>query len=250
MRSFILRWVWLLSSLVGSFWLLESISLIKWFAVLAFISIGWLLYTFYTKREFKWSLLSYMLTPILVWASAFTLIFFMREGVQDWTIILLAFLLSWIWSSTLQKQDDIHSKTIFRGNLLSYINSFIIFFTASSLFAADVFIELTKWHGVLIISVLSFILHLQVMRASHVSLMKGWKYSLVASVLIAEIYITLLFWPSSFLVNGVMITVAFYILTGVSRCILTSVLSRRLITRYLAWGSFIIFAILITADWQ
>lgn len=250
MKIFILRWIWLISSLGVSFWLTRSITIQGWFAVIAFISIGWLIYTVYVKREFKWSLLSYILTPILVWSSALTIIIFMRQGFQEWLIIGIAFMLSWFWSSTLQKQEDFQSQGIFRGNLLGYINSFVIFFTASSIFAAVVFVSMPQWIGVLIVLVLSFILHLQVMRASHIPLQKGWLHSLIASILITEIFLSLLYWPSSFLVNGVIVTVAFYVLTGVSRCIITSVLSKKLMTRYFAWGSLIVFTILVTADWQ
>lgn len=174
----------------------------------------------------------------------------MRAGIQHLVMIGAAFLLSWVWSSTLSIHEPQTEEDVFRGNLLSYINSFILFFTASALFGAVVFITYSEWYALLIISVLSFILHLQTMQASHVKLRRALLYSLVASLLITELFASLLFWPSAFLVSGIIITVAFYMLTGVSRCMLTSVLSRKLIGKYLAWGSFIISAILITADWQ
>jgi hypothetical protein len=250
MRFFIIRWVWLISSVGVALWLTQNMSLRAWFAVFALISLGWVGYTVYIKREFKWSLLSYISTPIIVWASALSLLIFMREGKQHWILIALTFVLSWIWSATLQKRDDFEGKAVFRGNLLSYINSFIVFFSASSLFGADIFVSFSKWQSVTIILLLSFVLHFQTMRASHISIKDSLLFSLVASLLIAEIFGSLLFWPSAFLVNGVIVTVAFYILTGMSRCILTSILSKKLIGKYLAWGSLIIFAILITADWQ
>ena len=250
MTIFIVRWLWLASSVAASLWLTRNITGEAWFAVFAFISIGWLVYTVYVKREFKWSLLSYILTPILVWASVLTLMIFVREGAQHWLLIGFGFGLSWIWSSTLRSEADFQTESIFRGNLLSYINSFVFFFAASSLFAADVFIGFSKWYSLLIILILSFILHLQTMRASHAPFRRSVPFSLVASLLLTEIFGSLMFWPSAFLVQGVIVTVAFYVLTGVSRCILTSILSTKLIGKYLAWGSLIIFAILITADWQ
>jgi len=250
MLLFILRWGWLFSALGAAFLLTQSITPYSWFAALAFVSITGSIYTVYVKRTIKWSLLSYMLTPLLIWASSLSLLIFMDGAIQRFSIIAIAFALSWAWSTTLEKQDDARYLGIFRGNLLSYINSFIIFFSASSLFGADTFLSFSKWQALAIIFLFSTLLHLQTLRASHVAFRDAYLFSLVAGLLILEIFGVLLFWPSSFLVNGILVTVMFYILTGVSRCIVTSVLSRKLIGKYLMWGMVMIFAIMVTADWQ
>ena len=97
---------------------------------------------------------------------------------------------------------------------------------------------------------LNFFLHNHILRASHVSFKQSWLYSLITALIITEIFGSLLFWPTGFLINSLIVTVVFYVLSGISRCVLTSVLTKKLISRYMYWAGIIVSVALITAKWK
>lgn len=233
-----------------SIYLLYHSSILLLISALVFITMIWTALTMYAKRTLKWSLINYILTPVLLWTSALSILIFSTKGFQQYIIIAVTLLLSSIWMTTLQYTLTEQDKIIFRGNLLSYINSFIIFFSASSLYAALIFISWSLWSAIGIMTVLVFILHLHIMLASHLTWTHIKAHSFVTALLMGELFASLIMLPTTFWVKGLLVTIGFYIITGLSRCALTSVLSTILLKRYLLWGSFIVIAILITAPWQ
>lgn len=247
MFYYLVRWFVLVFSLAASVWLLSHVTFFNWFAVLAVITIGWSIHTILIKGVMKWSLINYILTPVLLWVAALSLLIFAVKGWQQYMIIIVATLLSGVWSTTLHYYLKGEEWLIFRGNLLSYINSFIVFFASSSMYAAVILIFFPRWIAVLIMFVISFALHIHIILASHVAWRRALPYSFISAFLLMEFFMVLMLWPISFWVNGLLITSGFYILSGLSRCALTSVLTRSLVHRYLLWGGLIIFVILITA---
>lgn len=244
------RFTVLIVSVAACVFIINNASLLQWVTALVLITASWTALTVYAKGALKWSLINYILTPVLLWSSALCLLVFSPNGPEQYGIIAVAAFLSMIWMTTLRYHLNIQDKLFFRGNLLSYINSFIIFFSVSSLYAAITFISWNLWLALAIVLALTFILHFHTMLASHVTWQHIRVHSSVTALLIGELFAALIIWPTSFWVKGLLVTIGFYIITGLSRCSLTSTLSTTLIKRYLLWGSFIVFLILITAPWQ
>jgi len=246
----LLSWLVILLSALVSIALLIYPTKIIWVSVVIGVIIMWTLMTIFIKRKFRLSTLNYITTPVFLWISTYTSILFTEIGVGQYVLIFIATVLSGLWLLTLNYTLNDKRWLIFRGNLLSYINSFILFFTASSLYAGMVVIEFPLLISIIIILPLLYLLFMQVMLASHLTWRFGSLFAIISMIVIGEIFIALTVLPTSYWVKGLLVTISFYIVTGLSRCELTSIISSALIRRYVMWGFGIIVLILLSAPWQ
>lgn len=74
-------------------------------------------------------------------------------------------------------------------------------------------------------------------------------HTLVSALLITELVVGLLFWPISFYVMALLVTVAYYLLAGFSAASLANRLTKRLIIRYSVFAVIVIVMVLTTANW-
>jgi len=70
------------------------------------------------------------------------------------------------------------------------------------------------------------------------------------SFFITEWVIVLHYWPTSFFVTGVLLTLGLYLLLHLSRYYLADTLTRSLVWRYVTIGSVAVLVLLLTAQWS
>ena len=248
--SIFLRIIVLLASALSTLWFVSHPSFYGWLFLVIGIGGVWIAFTVFTKKMLKWSLVNYAFTPILLWTGTLSIILFTPKGFYQIAFIALTTFLSFIWATTLTYNVTMSDAFVFRGNLLSYINTFIIFFISSSLYAYFIFISFHSLAVFLAFPVITFILISHILRASHLLWKDIRPHLFTSTLIITEAFIAVVFIPTTFWVKGFLITVIFYIVAGIARCSLTSILTLKIIKRYLIWGSLIIFGILISAPWQ
>jgi hypothetical protein len=246
----LLSWLVIAISAALSVLLISVSTQIEWIGLTSIVFVLWIGITLLTKRTLQWSTLNYISTPIFLWSSTFIALLFTEAGLLQYILIGIATILSGLWLHTLNY--TLHDKRwlIFRGNLISYINSYIIFFTTSSLYAAMVVVEFSFFIAVAILLPLVYLLFMHVMLASHLTWRFASFFAIISMILIAEVFAVLMVLPTSFWVKGLVVTISFYVVTGLSRCELTSIISPLLIRRYLIWGAILITAVLASAPWQ
>jgi hypothetical protein len=78
---------------------------------------------------------------------------------------------------------------------------------------------------------------------------KARLFVLVLSIVLTEVVVALYYWPVSFFVSGITMTLLLYVLLHLSRHHLTNTLTRQLVVRYCGIGSLALVLLLVTADW-
>lgn len=129
------------------------------------------------------------------------------------------------------------------GNFLTF------FFIASSIYGFESFLNMPIWPFCLIILAVVFLLVYQMFLASRIDPKSRGIYILVSCFVITELAWAMFYLPFNFNVTGAILAVDYYVLTGVLKVYLNNGLSKAIIERYLAYGFFILFIILITARW-
>ena len=85
--------------------------------------------------------------------------------------------------------------------------------------------------------------------ASGATLKSAWPYVLVISIATLQVFMVVSFLPTSIYVSGLLVTLAYYVMTGISRNWLLDIKDKKVIQRYLIISSVFFILILLTAKW-
>ena len=112
-------------------------------------------------------------------------------------------------------------------------------------------LKLTRLRYIFIIAlVLTALMVWQTFWIQKIAWAKAKWFVLVLSIVLTEVVVALYFWPVSFFVTGVTLTLLLYVALHLSRHHLTNTLTKQLVWRYLLTGSATLSVLLATAQWN
>ncbi|OGY44903.1 MAG: hypothetical protein A2729_03935 [Candidatus Buchananbacteria bacterium RIFCSPHIGHO2_01_FULL_39_14] len=200
------------------------------------------------KNEKFWR---YLITPILFFLSGTTFFVFLdgiyfRQGVAIALVIALAVYLEviFLWFCERLKYQA-HSLE----NISVHLNLVTIFLTASSLVGLVIFIGLPLWLMIIIFVFFVTLLNYELIWSSGVAPKLGWLYSLVITLAMTEIFWAVNFLPTSVYVDGLIISLSYYLITGLARNWLIGVKEKKVIKRYLFVSLICLLIVFLTAKW-
>lgn len=135
-------------------------------------------------------------------------------------------------------------------NISNYINLITIFLLFSSLYSLIVFLNFSTWYLSVIVMTITFLLAYQTTWINKISFSKSWLFIIVITLLMTELFSVISFLPTSFYVNGIVLTVCYYIIVGLSRYFLLEQLESKSTKRYLVIGIVAIIIAIVTAQWS
>ncbi|MFA6322586.1 MAG: hypothetical protein WCX71_03870 [Candidatus Buchananbacteria bacterium] len=134
-------------------------------------------------------------------------------------------------------------------NVTVHLNLITIYLTACGFYNLILFLAINFWLLLGLFVLIGLLMSYQLIWASGVTTRVGWHYLAVISLLTAELFWIVNYLPTSIYVNGLMVTLGYYLMSGLSRNWLLGIRDSQVIKRYLIIGSFILLIILITAKW-
>lgn len=134
-------------------------------------------------------------------------------------------------------------------NITSYINVVCLFFTATSLYALQIFINAPAWvvmvTGTAVVAVLTY----AIMWVSDIVFSTCWRYIVLVSLLMLEVITVMTFLPITVFARGAIVAIMYYALVGIVRNQLLRIHGPAVIRRYAVITAFALALILLTADW-
>lgn len=134
-------------------------------------------------------------------------------------------------------------------NISNYLNLLAIFFLYTSAFSFHILAVGRLRYTVILVFIATLFLAWQTLWINKHVDSRNRYFILLLCVCLTEMYWALHYWPTGFLVNGLLLTTLFYLSLNLIRYYLTQALSKRLAYRYLIIGSIIIVTTLMTAQW-
>ncbi len=134
-------------------------------------------------------------------------------------------------------------------NISNYLNLAAMFLFNASLFGFSVFLNVALWKLSLISLVFTFALTFQTIWINKINLRAAPLQISAICLILFEIFWAVSFLPTAFYVNGLVIAISFYLMNNLMRLHLLGNLNKKIIRRYLIICGFIIFIILLTAQW-
>lgn len=135
-------------------------------------------------------------------------------------------------------------------HIVTYCNIVASFFVYVSLFIFAI-LRLTHLRYVFIIGMaLTGLLVWQTFWIQKIPWAKAKWFVLVLTLIIGQLIVALYYWPVSFFVSGVLLTLVLYVLLHLSRHHLTNTLTKQLLWRYVITGTIALVVLLATAQWS
>jgi len=137
-------------------------------------------------------------------------------------------------------------------NISSYINLISVFLISFSFYGLKILLGIRlKWFIILIAIefFIIFILFCQNLWVNKIPFEEGKKYLLIAILILSEIYLIILFLPSNFYVNGLIFSLAYYVIAGLIRYKLLDKLEKKIVMKYGIISSALFICLLVTTKW-
>lgn len=134
-------------------------------------------------------------------------------------------------------------------HIVTYCNIIASFFVYVSLFIFSI-LRLTHLRYIFIIAVcVTGLLVWQTFWIQKIAWQKAKWFVLILTLVISQVVVAVYYWPVSFFVSGIMVTLLLYVLLHLSRHHLTNTLTRHLLWRYLITAIVALLILLATAQW-
>lgn len=200
------------------------------------------------KNEKFWR---FSITPVLFFISSSLFLSFLEgEFLKQFFIFVVAVFLGvyleviYLWFNARPKYQA-HSL----DNISTHIDLLTIFFTATGFSSLIVFVGLSVWYLVLAFAIISGLLTYQLIWTSSGSVSPGRLYVVVISLVATEIFIVTRFLPTSIYVNGMIVTLTYYLMTGLARNWILEVKEMKVVKRYFIISIISLVLILLSAKW-
>jgi len=145
------------------------------------------------------------------------------------------------------KTDFYHNYPL--ENISAYGNFLTFYFTASSVYGLQSFLDAPIWLLMIIFLFVIFLIFYQIISINNIDLRQGIFYILLACLVLIELAWSASFLPLSYYILGLALAIFYYMLIGLLRFYLLNKLDRKIIKMYLFFGSASILIVLFTARW-
>lgn len=249
----------LLSSLIFILFILGGIALMFFSAYLIPISVTLLGILILLLIRFFWHAdirffekLLFIVSITLFFLSSISFFIFLERPVLEYAVIICSAIIGAIYIENaykfLWKSPDYHLSAL--SNVSSYMHLLSVFFATVALFNLRFFFGISNVTLVLIALVFSILLFYVYLWSQHVLLSSSRWFAVLFAIMFVELIYVLNIWPHLPLVKGV-VTLAF--VYGMMQILLSTIqdsVQTNKILRTLGIVTFVLFIVLVTAQWQ
>jgi len=187
---------------------------------------------------------------LLVLCSLFFLIFLENQWLHHLIVFAVSTILVIYLEDVFIYSFRPHKYQIYSlENISNYLSLITAFFFYSGLYSLSIFLKVETFILFFGLMAVTFVLFLQNISIYGIFLSQSWRHILVSILICAEVFWALGFLPSSFYVNGLILTSVFYITLNINRLYLIGEFKKRAVRRYLIIGLVVILLTFGTARW-
>lgn len=190
--------------------------------------------------------------PVLLLLSSFLLIFFIESQFTIFAAGLIITGLVWVFL------ESVYTFYYFPANYQPYsleylsLSMYVVmtFALCAGSYALLLFIQvLPVWLPAIILFAFFVFSTVCMFWVSKVHLESSLIYGLVGALALTQLFLAISFLPTSFLVNGAVLAIFYYVFLGISRAHILERLSKVVLRRYVGSGILGIILLLITTKW-
>ncbi|MDX9893210.1 MAG: hypothetical protein RB292_02240 [Patescibacteria group bacterium] len=217
-------------------------------APLCLIAAIWQLTGRNLKSKKFWRLL---ITPLLFLVSQLGFLSFLEGAILRQLLVIFSSLVIWIFLQVIFLR--FHSRLKYQlhslESIATHIDLLTIFFGCATLFSLMLFLGVKLTLCLLIFAFITFLLSYQMIWVGEKSLADAWLYVMVITLISLEVFYAVSFLPTSVLVNSLIVTLAYYLMGGLTRNWLLDIREVNVAKRYLIISGILLLVVFLTAKW-
>ncbi len=195
---------------------------------------------------------NFLILPALLTTglAAYSVLFannFIVQLLFAFNAIFLYFYLKIIYYYLIQTKSY---KNLSLENISSFGNLLIFFFVSSVVYGLQSFLNIPVWPLAIIVAVVAALIVYQMIWVNKIEAKSAFIYVLIGSLILVEFAWAMSFLPFNFNAAGLILTICYYMLAGLTRHHLLDNLQKRIVKLYLSLGFGSILLILLTTRWM
>jgi hypothetical protein len=147
------------------------------------------------------------------------------------------------------EKSEMYSRQ-FMNNFFSSAGFLVIFFASSSIFGFISFFNMAVWPLLFLLVLIAAIVLFQYYLSYEINRAASYPYILLVCLIMLEISWSISFLPLNYSVSGLVISIFYYISSGLSRYYIQGGLSKAVFKFYLSFAGASIIILLITSSWK
>ncbi|MEA2064927.1 MAG: hypothetical protein U9O66_01350 [Patescibacteria group bacterium] len=192
----------------------------------------------------------FLASPIFLLCGAILFLMFLENDIlMHLSILLFSFIFFLFSESLFANFYDYQSQSYPLENVLTGINLLALFLIYSHIFLFLALFHFSLWIMLPFLILTTFVSTFQLFYIYKIARKINYFYSIIATIIILEIFWSIMFLPTNFYVNGLILINVYYIIIGMSYFYFTEVLAKARVVRHLLISLIIIILTLATAKW-
>ena len=243
--SGLIVWLWLFL-IVGS---PQLIYLFGAFLVISLIVLMLKMFNWHYRSKEFWAFLGTILWLLI--GSTILLVFLDSVLLRSAFIIAVGILSGYYLNNIFQFLYNKNSYQVYSlENVSNYLNIISFFIFISAFFSLYIFFNYPVYFLMILTFILSWLIITQTLWVNKVDLKKGRLFVLIVAFLTTELFWTVHYLPTSFFVNGLILTIIYYLAINIGlTCLLEKTVEKR-IFRTLVVGLSMLILLLVFAQWS
>ncbi|HEX9664894.1 MAG TPA: hypothetical protein VGA49_03680 [Patescibacteria group bacterium] len=193
----------------------------------------------------------YLINPILLVSSALLFVILLessllRHLILAATVLILGSILNNIFIYL--HQTHRYQAYSFES-LIDYSNLIVAFLFFSSFYFLTIFLNILIWQLFILAFIIIALLSYQLIWSNKIDLKRGAVYVFINSLVLSQLFWAISFLPIGYLASGLILTLIFYMISGMSKLTLLDRFSLRKSGKYLIIGFLGIIVVLATTRW-
>jgi hypothetical protein len=215
------------------------------------------LFIFFSLRQFikkssqKESLLNFFLFPALSFILIIVFTSLLTSKILVHLIFILEFVLIYIYFKSIYYKL-LNNKKYIKGhleNFSSYANFILFYFLSSVIYGYQVYLGINFSILSLFFLVIAILIVYQVFWVNNLSTKENIFFIFMIVFCLLEMSWVVSFMSLSYYILGLLLSVCYYIIIGLSRFFLLGKINKKIIKSYLVFGFLSIIVVLLTARW-
>lgn len=251
--SIVRRFIPLISSLVMAGmleWLIYQ-PLLVWGVVAVVCCSGVAASVMVSRSEVRGGRWHFAVLALLYCISVLVFLLLLHQPLLKHVQIISAAIVWWLWLEQLYRFHYQPNQYVpfSVANVTSLVTVLTSFFLISAAFAFKLFLGYPIWAMTVITAGAGFLFTIEMIWSEKLSPWRYWIMPITIALLTAELFWTLSYLPSSYLVNGFLLTVMLYVIVNLGRFRMKQELQPVIVRRYLLISALVVLLVVATARW-
>lgn len=200
------------------------------------------------KSERFWR---FLILPTLLFLSGIGFLTFLEGRYVQQSFLLILVLMQWVYFEVLTLRYHFRPKYQPHSleNISTHLNLIIVFFSSVALYSLITYLGYSLWWSLLVLLIAVFLLNYELVVTVGVPFRAGRPFIFAITFITLQIFWIASYLPTSVFVNGMLVTIGYYLSAGLCRNWLMEIWDKSVIKRYAIISILTLVLILLTAKY-